>query len=407
MNRLAMVTGALGVVAVSGLALGQSTFQGLGQASNSTGHVAWGISGDGKVIVGEMFTTAGTSTGFRWTKGGGFQLLPKLNVVDTNHLAFNTNFDGSVIIGTGVGTQAAYEAFRWTQATGTVGLGDIPGGFFRSEAYAVSDNGSIVAGVGNYDIDPNPPYAVINREAMRWTQATGCVSLGDLPGSIVESAMLGISGDGQVLVGYGRSAAGYEMIRWTQGGGLVSLGDLPGGVLNGGATACSFDGSVIVGSGNDATGDRVVRWTQATGMVVLGKLNGPNFTNSDFALGCSADGSVVVGGANVSYDDPEGFGHGRAFIWDQASGMRDLRDALIFDYGLTNLKGWQLTFAMDISGDGKTIVGQGFNPQGQYEGWIATLDGPGTGPCYADCDGDGVLSIDDFICFQTYFALGC
>jgi hypothetical protein len=28
------------------------------------------------------------------------------------------------------------------------------------------------------------------------------------------------------------------------------------------------------------------------------------------------------------------------------------------------------------------------------------------GGCYADCDGDGVLSIDDFICFQTLFALG-
>jgi hypothetical protein len=25
----------------------------------------------------------------------------------------------------------------------------------------------------------------------------------------------------------------------------------------------------------------------------------------------------------------------------------------------------------------------------------------------ADCDADGVLSIDDFICFQTYFAIGC
>ncbi len=26
--------------------------------------------------------------------------------------------------------------------------------------------------------------------------------------------------------------------------------------------------------------------------------------------------------------------------------------------------------------------------------------------CYPDCDGDGALSIDDFICFQTFFALG-
>lgn len=405
MNRIAIIASLCGVV--SGSAAGQSTFQGLGQAASSTGHVAWGISGDGKVVVGEMLTTAGTSTGFRWTKGGGFQLLPKLTALDTNHLAFATNVDGSVIVGAGVGAQFAYEGFRWTQAGGTVGLGDIPGGFFRSEAYALSDNGLIVTGRGNYEIGNNPPFPILNSEAMRWTQATGCVGLGDLPGDIVESTMLGISGDGQVLVGYGHSAAGYEMIRWTQGGGLVSLGDLPGGTVNGAGLACSLDGSVIVGGGSDASGDRAIRWTQATGMVPLGTLNGPNFGGLDFALDCSGDGSIVVGAANVLYDDPEGLGHGRAFVWDAANGMRDLRDVLIFDYGLKELKGWQLTLAMGVSLDGKTIVGQGFSPQGKYEGWVATLDGPGTGGCYADCDGDGVLSIDDFICFQTYFALGC
>ncbi len=31
----------------------------------------------------------------------------------------------------------------------------------------------------------------------------------------------------------------------------------------------------------------------------------------------------------------------------------------------------------------------------------------GQSNCYADCDGDGALSIDDFICFQTLFAIGC
>ncbi len=29
------------------------------------------------------------------------------------------------------------------------------------------------------------------------------------------------------------------------------------------------------------------------------------------------------------------------------------------------------------------------------------------GDPYADCDGDGALTIDDFICFQTFFAIGC
>jgi hypothetical protein len=57
--------------------------------------------------------------------------------------------------------------------------------------------------------------------------------------------------------------------------------------------------------------------------------------------------------------------------------------------------------------------------------WVPVLDAgnPGTGAdipqdlpfiinytkpseCYPDCDGDGVLTIDDFICFQTFFALG-
>jgi PQQ-like domain len=33
----------------------------------------------------------------------------------------------------------------------------------------------------------------------------------------------------------------------------------------------------------------------------------------------------------------------------------------------------------------------------------ASLMGPGS--CYPDCDADGLLTIDDFICFQTYFAL--
>ncbi len=32
---------------------------------------------------------------------------------------------------------------------------------------------------------------------------------------------------------------------------------------------------------------------------------------------------------------------------------------------------------------------------------------PDMTPCYADCDGNGELNIDDFICFQTAYAVGC
>jgi hypothetical protein len=39
---------------------------------------------------------------------------------------------------------------------------------------------------------------------------------------------------------------------------------------------------------------------------------------------------------------------------------------------------------------------------GIVDAWLARW-----GPCYADCNGDGVLGLADFECFQTKFALGC
>ena len=47
------------------------------------------------------------------------------------------------------------------------------------------------------------------------------------------------------------------------------------------------------------------------------------------------------------------------------------------DDGLgSSLAGWTLTEATAITPDGKTIVGNGIDPQGQQEGWIVKLDTP-------------------------------
>ncbi len=85
------------------------------------------------------------------------------------------------------------------------------------------------------------------------------------------------------------------------------------------------------------------------------------------AYDVSADGSVVVG---YSQSD-SGI---EAFIWDQANGMRNLK-GLLEDYGL-NLTGWELSFPYEISDDGLTIVGGGYNPSGDSEIWIASIPGP-------------------------------
>ncbi len=52
--------------------------------------------------------------------------------------------------------------------------------------------------------------------------------------------------------------------------------------------------------------------------------------------------------------------------------MRDPQDVLVSDPGL-DLTGWTLTRAFDLSADGLTLVGDGTNPSGNREAWVATI----------------------------------
>ncbi|MFM9995231.1 MAG: hypothetical protein ACKVU4_05460 [Phycisphaerales bacterium] len=82
--------------------------------------------------------------------------------------------------------------------------------------------------------------------------------------------------------------------------------------------------------------------------------------------------------------------------------MRDVQQVLSGDYRL-NLAGWTLTAVYGVSADGETIAGDGINPCGQIEAWVAHL---GASPaCYPDCTADSALTVADFGCFQTRFVL--
>ncbi|MBI1924936.1 PEP-CTERM sorting domain-containing protein [Candidatus Poribacteria bacterium] len=96
-------------------------------------------------------------------------------------------------------------------------------------------------------------------------------------------------------------------------------------------------------------------------MVGLDDLPGGVFRSQ--AFGVSADGSVVLGNSAAGQE---------AFIWDATNGMRNLRTVLVNDFGL-DLTGWTLTEARAMSADGLAIVGNGINPNGQEEAWLADL----------------------------------
>jgi len=104
-------------------------------------------------------------------------------------------------------------------------------------------------------------------------------------------------------------------------------------------------------------------------MVGLGDLPG-NIVNGR-ALAVSGDGSIIVGTSASAIGDHE------AFIWDEAHGMRNLRELLVNDYGL-DLAGWILRAATGISDDGTVIVGWGRAPTGNQTGWVAYIPEPAT-----------------------------
>jgi probable HAF family extracellular repeat protein len=179
-----------------------------------------------------------------------------------------------------------------------------------------------------------------------------------------------VSADGSAVVGRGPSPSGFEAFLWTNKSGAVWLGDLPGGDFDSGARGVSANGKVIVGSGNSALGREAFLWTSEGGMVGLGDLPGGDFESE--AIAVSADGSVVVGNSRTgTFDDPTPIVE-EGFVWTQANGMLRLEDILVAN-GTIGLTDWSGLKVRGISDNGKWIVGTGTNPSGFNEAFLVEL----------------------------------
>jgi probable HAF family extracellular repeat protein len=265
---------------------------------------------DGSVLVGSAnifdSTTPFLGRAFRWQEETGVTLLfDPADDLPTNSGALSVSGDGSIVVG-GMELDkitAAFGAFYWTEATGVVHLGLLPGSppSGTSLAEAISANGLVIAGRAT----SATPDGV---EAFLWTQETGMTPCGDLVGGPLYSSFLALSQDGSVAAGIGSSVLSqnpfrFEALRYTAKDGMIGLGDLPGGTFDSWALAISGDGSVIVGSGDTDIGRAAFIWDAEHGMRNLQQVlideYGLGSQLSGWILrrarGISADGRTIVG----------------------------------------------------------------------------------------------------------------
>src|SRR5262249_51112564 len=121
----------------------QGGLQGLGNSIGARANSAIGISGDGSVIVGSFMDTYPIGRPYVWTSTDGLRQLDGITEGDATGASFN----GSVVVGR-MATSSGYRAYRWTQATGPVNLGVLPGGG-ESDGYGVSSDGSVIVGASD------------------------------------------------------------------------------------------------------------------------------------------------------------------------------------------------------------------------------------------------------------------
>ena len=334
-----------------------ASFEGLGDLTGgATFSAAYDVDFAGQRVVGTSKSGAQPhAEAFVWDSINKMQGLGSLSGFFPRSEAFAISLDGSSVVGTAKSAFNLTEAFRWRQGTGMVGLGFLQPGADFSVAIATNATGDIVGGFSR----------AIVQTAFSWSATNGMKSLGFAPG-YNSSRLTGGSADGMIFTGYVGEIGSDEMetvlvtLNGAGQGTLVPLG-FPAGTTMSDAADMSANGDVIVGTAENGV-EQAFCWTLGSQFSILQPLPG---ADGGEAFGVSPDGSVIGGTSG-----------GKAVLWERATTgqapppPRDVQQEL---GAVLDLGGWTLTEVRAIAGDNRTIVGNGINPQGKPEGWIATL----------------------------------
>jgi probable HAF family extracellular repeat protein len=166
---------------------------------------AYGVSADGQAVVGFSETSPNRyAHAFRWTPTSGIKDLGV--TTGTESLAWSISGDGNVVIGEARDAGQFWRAFRWTSSLGMKDMGTLGGPM--STAHGASKDGSVIVGKSLIN------GGSTSLRAFRWTAATG---MRDLRQELLNAGVTavqnwilavaaGVSDDGTVIVGWGYPA---------------------------------------------------------------------------------------------------------------------------------------------------------------------------------------------------------
>ncbi|WP_265693422.1 autotransporter domain-containing protein [Providencia rustigianii] len=323
--------------------------------------ITYGISTDGKTIVGQANNENGNQHAFIWRDGKGMVSLGTLATYnDGFSSAHSVSADGKVVVGHATSDFSHQQAFIWREGKGMLGLGTLmANNSGTSSAIGVSADGTTV--VGNSSINDNRQV-----NAFIWRENTGMTGLGTLvTGDQGYSSAKAVSADGTVVVGVSDTDNGKQnAFIWREDKGMTSLGTLEDNNQGfSSAHAVSADGKVIVGQANTNHGEQnAFIWRDGEGMTGLGTLASNNSGDS-YAKGVSADGKVVVGSASTDS------GKHNAFIWRE-------EDNAMTGLGTLTSNNSGSSYAHGVSADGTVVVGSSMTDSGREHATVWKIKDP-------------------------------
>ncbi len=313
----------------------------------ATAQDSFTIVGDGRVVAvssdGDVLAGFDSFGPVLWSAGLVLPLGSSEQIVDISEAGI---FGAGTADDNGLGGDAPHrlDNFAWL-SLGSLGQGGCPN---FGTSYAMSDDATVITGLA---------WNGCKTDAFIWTPFSGMQSLPKLG---TESARANaISGDGNFAGGWDRVNSGNNKASfWTVSGGaqqliLQGLPGNPDGV--GEIWGISEDGDWVCGK-QGFNGDDAFRWSQATGPELIGFI--PSIGGAATMEAIRGDGAHCIGWQGSS--GPFG-GVISATTWTETAGMQTL-EQWCADRGLalpTALlpAGNPLSFAVDMTDDGGTIVG--------------------------------------------------